>query len=302
MADREAQNQLDAASARGVRSVLLGVVVNAGLVGIKLVSGVLGNSYALIADAMESALDILSSLIVYSGLRIGSMPADREHPYGHGKAEPLAAMAVAISLLAAAVGLAIQSVREILVPHHAPEPFTLAVLVVVVISKEVMARYVHGVGEDIQSTSVKADAWHHRSDALTSAAAFVGISVALAMGKGYESADDWAALVACAIIAFNGIFILRTAALEVMDTAPDPQVEEQVRKVASSVPDVVQVEKCRIRKYGLKLAIDLHIEVDGNLSVARGHEISHQVKNALLKSTLPIEDVLVHIEPARGTK
>src|SRR5437868_439587 len=179
MPDREAQRQVDAASAKGVRSVLLGVVVNAGLVGIKLVSGVLGNSYALIADAMESALDILSSLIVYSGLRIGSMPADREHPYGHGKAEPLAAMAVAISLIAAAIGLAIQSVREILIPHHAPEPFTLIVLVGVVAGKFVLGRYVGRVGEDIQSTSVKADAWHHHSDALTSLAAFVGISIAL---------------------------------------------------------------------------------------------------------------------------
>lgn len=292
------RRELSAASAKGVRSVLLGVVVNAGLVGIKLVSGVIGNSYALIADAMESALDILSSLIVYSGLRIGARPADLDHPYGHGKAEALAAMAVAISLLAAAVGLAIQSVREIRVPHHAPEPFTLIVLVVVVLAKFLLGRYVGGVGADIQSTSVRADAWHHHSDALTSAAAFIGISLALAMGKGYESADDWAALAACAIIAFNGIRILRTAAAEVMDTAPGAEVEEQVRTIASGVEGVVRIEKCRIRKYGLKLVVDLHVEVDASLTVARGHEIAHKVKDALLVSALRIEDALIHIEPA----
>lgn len=288
----------DPASAKGVRSVLIGVVVNALLVAVKLLSGVLGNSYALIADAMESALDILSSLIVYSGLRIGARPADLDHPYGHGKAEALAAMAVAISLLAAAVGLAIQSVREILMPHHAPEPFTLIVLVVVVLAKFALGRYVGGVGEDIQSTSVKADAWHHHSDALTSVAAFIGIAVALVMGDGYQSADDWAALAACAIIAFNGIRILRTAAAEVMDTAPGPEIEEQVRKTAGSVEGVVKIEKCRIRKYGLKLVVDLHVEVDANLTVARGHDIAHKVKDALLASDLKIEDALIHIEPA----
>ena len=292
------RRQTDAASAKGVRSVLIGVVVNALLVGVKLLSGIFGNSYALIADAMESALDILSSLIVYSGLRIGARPADRDHPYGHGKAEALAAMAVAISLLAAAVGLAIQSVREIMLPHRAPEAFTLVVLVVVVVGKFILGRYVGEVGQDIQSTSVTADAWHHQSDALTSGAAFVGIALALTMGKGYESADAWAALAACAIIAFNGVRILRTAGAEVMDTAAPYEVEEQVRKTAGEVEGVVRIEKCRIRKYGLKLVVDLHVQVDANLTVARGHEIAHKVKDALLASSLKIEDALIHIEPA----
>ncbi|HYG74176.1 MAG TPA: cation diffusion facilitator family transporter [Planctomycetota bacterium] len=294
----DAVPDLESANAKGLRAVLLGVLVNAILVGVKLVSGVLGNSYALIADAMESALDILSSLIVYSGLRIGNIPADENHPYGHGKAEALAAMAVAISLIAAAIGLAIQSVREILVPHHAPAPFTLIVLVVVVIAKEIMARYAHGVATSIQSSSIQADSWHHRSDALTSAAAFIGISVALAMGKGYESADDWAALLACVIIAFNGMQILRAAIAEIMDKAQHPEIEQQVRAIATAVPGVVGIEQCRIRKYGLRLVVDVHVEVDGNLTVARGHEIAHQVKDALRESSLRIEDALVHIEPA----
>lgn len=286
-------------NARGLRAVLLGVLVNALLVGVKLVTGVLGNSYALIADAMESALDILSSLIVYSGLRIGSLPPDEDHPYGHGKAEALSAMAVAIALIAAAIGLAIQSIREILVPHHAPAWFTLLVLVAVVITKEFMARYANSVAISIQSNSIKADAWHHRSDALTSAAAFVGIAVALIMGKGYESADDWAALFACAIIAYNGFLILRTAIGEVMDTAPNPELEEQIRTIAGAVPGVVMIEQCRIRRYGLQLVVDVHVEVDGNLSVTRGHQIAHQVKDALQNSPLRVVDALVHIEPAR---
>ena len=265
--------EVETANTRGLRAVLLGVLVNAVLVAIKLISGVLGNSYALIADAMESALDILSSLIVYSGLRVAGRPADEDHPYGHGKAEALSAMAVAIALLAAAVGLAIQSIREILVPHHSPAGFTLIVLVVVVVVKELMARYANTVAQAIQSTSIQADSWHHRSDALTSAAAFIGISIALMMGKGYESADDWAALLACGIIAFNGVAILRTAIAEVMDKAPNPELEDQIRKIAGAVPGVLFIEQCRIRKYGFKLVIDLHAVSYTHLTLPTNREV-----------------------------
>jgi cation diffusion facilitator family transporter len=289
--------------AAGIRAAVRGVVANALLAAAKIVSGVAGNSYALIADGIESTTDILSSLIVWGGLRIASKPPDRDHPYGHGKAEPLAGAVVALALFGAAIGIAIQSVREILVPHHAPAPFTLAVLVGVVVTKELLFRHVSGVGDEIESTAVRADAWHHRSDALTSAAAFVGISVALVFGKGYESADDWAALAACLVIAWNGSVILRQSLAEVMDAAPPPELERAVREAAAGVAGVVAIEKCRIRKSGLASFVDIHVEVNGDLPVRRGHEIAHGVKDALLgRADLKVIDVLVHIEPAGEAK
>lgn len=283
---------------RGLRSSIVGILTNTVLAVTKGIAGVLGNSYALIADAIESATDIASSLIVWGGLKISTLPPDEDHPYGHGKAEPLAAVVVALILIAAAIGIAIQSLREIVTPHHAPEPFTLAVLVLVVATKEILFRVVFRVGESIQSTAVRSDAWHHRSDAITSAAAFVGISVALIGGKGYESADDWAALFASSIIIVNAYRILRPAINEMMDAAPSSDVERDLRRVAGSVEGVIALEKCFVRKMGLLYYVDLHVTVDGALSVRRGHDIARQVREAIRLSNPNVAEVLVHIEPS----
>lgn len=282
---------------KALQSTLVGVLVNASLAAVKSIAGVAGNSYALIADGIESAFDVLSSLIVLSGLKIASTPRDVKHPYGHGKAEPLAALVVATLLLTAAVAIAIESVREIVTPHHAPAFFTLVVLVVVVATKESLFRFVFRVGEAARSTAVKTDAWHHRSDAMTSAAAFVGISIALIGGKGYESADDWAALVAAGIICFNAYRLIVPALDEVMDAAPPADVERNVRAVAGAVAGVTSLDKCFVRKMGLEYYVDLHVVVDGAISVLDGHEIAHNVKDAIRASNPRIVDVLVHIEP-----
>lgn len=287
-----------APAARGMRWMLQGVLINAVLALVKVLSGMLGNSYALIADGIESTLDILGSLLVWGGLHISSAPPDSDHPYGHGKAEPLAAMVVALTLVGAAVALAIESVREILIPHHAPAPFTLVVLIGVVAVKETLYRTVFKVGEAIGSTAVKGDAWHHRSDALTSACAFVGITVGLIMGKGYESADDWATLAACLIIAYNGYRIFRPALAEMMDAAPHPEIEGRIRGIAGQVSGVQGLDKCLVRKSGLVYFVDLHVLVEGQLTVQEGHYIGHRVKDVLKTSGLPIADVLVHLEPA----
>jgi cation diffusion facilitator family transporter len=285
------------AAQRGLRATLTGVLVNALLAGVKAIAGIAGNSYALVADAIESTFDIVSSLVVMSGIKIASAPADVDHPYGHGKAEPIAAMVVAVALCTAAVGIAIQSIQEIITPHHAPAPFTLVVLLLVVATKEMLFRRVFKTGEATHSTAVKTDAWHHRSDALTSLAAFVGISVALAGGKGYESADDVAAVCASCIIAFNGIRLLRPALREIMDAAPPAEIEAGVRSLASDVPGVIALDKCFVRKMGLEYYVDLHVVVDGDITVAEGHNIAHQVKSAICSSPLRVTDVLVHIEP-----
>ena len=282
----------------GARLALFGLIVNVFLAAAKILAGVIGHAYVLIADGIESALDVGGSIVIWGGLTVAARPPDQTHPYGHGKAEPIAAVIVAAGVLAAAVVLAIESVREIFLPHHAPAPWTLAVLVVTVIIKETLYRYTIRFGQKVESTAVKTDAWHHRMDALTSIAAFIGISVALIGGEKWQSADDWAALLACALIAANGIRLARPAFYEIMDTAPGGKIVRSIRVVASSVAGVVEVEKCRARKMGLDYYVDLHVGVDGNISVHQGHEIAHRVKSAIQQSDSRIADVLVHIEPA----
>ncbi len=283
----------------GARVALFGMIVNLIFAAAKILGGLYGNAYVLIADGIESTLDIAGSFIIWGGLKLAALPPDETHPYGHGKAEPIAAVIVAFGVLAAAAGLAIQSVREILTPHHGPAPFTLIILIVVIVVKEILFRYVNRIGRHVESTAVQTDAWHHRSDALTSAAAFIGISVALIGGEGWQSADDWAALFACAVIAANGIRLLRPALFEIMDAAPRGEIVDLVRKAAASVPGVVEVEKSYVRKMGLSFYVDLHVEVDGNISVHEGHHIAHAVKRAIQESHPRIANVLVHIEPAK---
>jgi cation diffusion facilitator family transporter len=306
-ADASDQNVQTAVSGRrrmraiwrtGARFALFGLIVNIFLAAAKILAGFVGHAYVLIADGIESALDVGGSIVIWGGLTVAARPPDRTHPYGHGKAEPIAAIIVAVGVVAAAVGLAIQSVREIFLPHHAPAPWTLAVLVVAVIVKETLFRYVIRFGQKVESTAVKTDAWHHRMDAMTSIAAFIGISLALIGGKKWQRADDWAALVACSLIAANGIRLARPAFYEIMDTAPGGKIVRSIRAVASSVPGVVEVEKCRARKMGLDYYVDLHVGVDGNISVHEGHQIAHRVKAAIQQSDSRVADVLVHIEPA----
>jgi cation diffusion facilitator family transporter len=283
---------------RGIRSTVIGILTNLILAIVKAVAGVLGNSYALIADAIESLTDVLSSLVVFLGLRMAMRPPDENHPYGHGKAEPIAAVIVSFSLVAAAITIAIKSVHEIVTPHLAPAPFTLAVLAVVVIIKEVLFRYVVNVGEHTASTAVKTDAWHHRSDAITSGLAFVGISIALAGGRGWEGADDWAALLASGIILYNAAQLARPAVAELTDEVPAIDLLDKTRAVALAVPGVAGLDKSYIRKMGFDYYLDIHVLVDGNLPVWRGHEIAHQVKDEIRRAHPQVADVLVHIEPS----
>jgi cation diffusion facilitator family transporter len=281
----------------GERLALFGVAVNFVLAATKIVAGVLGHSYVLIADGVESSIDIFGSLVIWFGLKVAAEPPDEEHPYGHGKAEPLAAIVVSLSVIAAALGLAVQSVREIVTPHHPPAPFTLIVLIVVIAIKEVLFRKVAHAAEQLGSSAVKTDAWHHRSDAITSAGAFIGISIALIGGEGWASADDWAALFTCTLIGYNGWRLLHPALHEVMDTAPPAELLQSVRTTAGGVPGVADVEKCRIRKMGLEFYVDIHIGVHAEIPVREGHRIGHEVKDAIRAANPAIADVLVHIEP-----
>ena len=282
----------------GARIALIGMLVNVVLAAAKISAGLFGNSYVLIADGIESALDIAGSVVIWGGLKFAARPPDETHPYGHGKAEPLAAAIVAMGVLLASIGLAIQSVREIFVPHHGPAPFTLVVLIVVVAVKEILYHVVIRLGKNVESTAIQTDAWHHRADALTSIAAFIGISVALIGGEKWYSADDWAALFACAVIGTNGFRLLLPALQEMLDTAPRGEIVSKIQQAAGSVDGVVNVEKCLVRKMGISFYVDLHVGVDGAISVREGHHIAHLVKDAIKQTDARIADVLVHIEPA----
>jgi cation diffusion facilitator family transporter len=293
----------DAVSAHAIAEhaqhlALFGASVNAALSAIKILTGAFGHSYALIADGMESGLDVASSLVIWGGLRYAAKSPDADHPYGHGKAEPISALLVSSFLTGAALVLAGLSVREILSPHRAlPSWITLAVLVVVIVVKESLFRRVYAVGTKIASAAVRTDAWHHRADAITSVAAFTGILIARVGGPACASADAWAALFACAIIGFNGYRLMLPAIAEIMDTAPDPEIERRVRDAAAGVAGVAAVEKCRVRKMGLDFYVDLHVGVDGLLTVAAGHQIAHEVKDAVRAAEHRVADVLVHVEP-----
>jgi cation diffusion facilitator family transporter len=281
----------------GARLAVVGIFINAALAIVKIAAGVIGNCYALIADGIESTLDIFGSLVIWFGLKVAAEPADEDHPYGHGKAEALAAIVVALIVIAAALGLAAQSIREIVTPHHAPAPFTLIVVIAVVMIKETLFRKVIHASDEIGSTAVKTDAWHHRSDAITSGAAFIGISIALIGGPGWEPADDWAALFACGLIAFNGWRLLVPALQETMDIAAPEALRGEVARLAGEVAGVAVIEKCRVRKAGLEYYVDIHVGVAADLTVREGHRIGHDVKDALREAQPAIADVLVHIEP-----
>lgn len=283
---------------RQAKSILyLSIVGNLVLAIIKALTGYFGDSFALIADSIESTGDVLSSSLLLIGLRYARRPADDNHPYGHGRIEPLMTFVVVGFLVASAVVIVYQSIHNILTPHELPKPFTLFVLGGIIICKEIFYRRVFKVGKETNSTSIVADAWHHRSDALTSLAAFVGICVAIWLGDGYESADDWATLVACGFILYNSYLIFRPALAEIMDEDIYEDLVIEVRRIAATIPGVIDTEKCNARKLGNQYFIDLHLTVDGSITVKEGHDIAHQLKDELMSEIAEIADVLIHVEP-----
>ena len=280
-----------------VKATYFSIVGNTCLAIIKGLAGFFGNSYALIADAIESTTDIFSSFLVLFGIKYSNRPADANHPYGHGRVEPLITFLVVGFLITSATIIAYESIANIGTPHELPKPWTLMVLGAIIIWKEYSFRLVMKRGVQTNSSSLKADAWHHRSDAITSVAAFAGISIALFLGKGYESADDWAALFASAFILYNSYLIFRPALGEIMDEHLYEDLEAQIRKIAVSVEGVIATEKCFIRKSGMKFHIDLHAVVDGTMSVKEGHDIAHLLKDTLRENIVELGHVLIHIEP-----
>jgi len=278
----------------------LSLGVNIGLMAVKISAGVLGNCYALIADGVESATDILTTSVTWLGYKFSLRPADAEHPYGHGKIEALSGAFSGISLLAAATLIVWQSIHEIMTVHKAPAWYTLPILIVVVIIKETVSRKVLKAAQSVDSVAIKGDAWHHRSDAITSGAAAIGIAMALFGGDRFSVADDWAALFACIIIYLNGVLILKSAVHEILDGVVSGDVERAIADVARSVDPIVDVEKCRVRKSGTDYFVEIHLQVPEDMPVREGHALGHRVKDAVMAARSAVRDVVVHIEPAKS--
>lgn len=282
---------------KAISSTYISILGNTGIALVKWITGYLGNSYGLIADAIESTGDIFSSFLTLFGIKYSSKPADENHPYGHGKVEPIITFVVVGFLITSATIIVYESIINIRTPHDLPSIYTLFVLGPIIIIKEIFYRFVKRRSEAIKSSLLKADAWHHRSDAITSLAVFIGISIALIMGKGYETADDWAALVAGIVIYYNSFKIFRPALGEIMDEHFYDDLIIEIRKTASTVNGIVATEKCYVRKSGLKYHVDLHAIVNAEITVRQGHEIAHRLADKLKYELPQIMDVLVHIEP-----
>ena len=280
-----------------IKATYFSIIGNTCLAIVKGLAGFFGNSYALIADAIESTTDIFASLLVLFGIKYSNKPADENHPYGHGRAEPLITFLVVGFLITTATIIAYESIYNIQTPHELPKQWTLIVLAVIILWKEYSFRLVMKRSKEANSSSLRADAWHHRSDAITSVAALVGISIALFLGKGYEAADDWAALFASGFIMYNSYKIFRPALGEIMDEHLYDDLIDEIRKVSIQVEGVLDTEKCFIRKAGMKYHVDLHATVDANLTVKEGHDIAHLLKDTLRKEIPELGHVLIHIEP-----
>jgi cation diffusion facilitator family transporter len=282
---------------KAIKATYFSIIGNTALALIKGLAGFFGNSYALIADATESTTDIFASLLVLFGIKYSNRPADDNHPYGHGRAEPLITFLVVGFLITSATIIGYESIINIQTPHELPKPWTLFVLGAIIIWKEYSFRLVMKRSKETNSSSLKADAWHHRSDALTSVAAFIGISIALFLGKGYEAADDWAALFASVFILYNSYLIFRPALGEIMDEHLYDDLVEEIRNVSHEVDGIIDTEKCFIRKAGMKYHVDLHARVNGTITVKEGHDLSHKLKDTLREKIPELGHVLIHIEP-----
>ncbi len=291
----------NSSSAALIQTTWVSLSLNVLLALIKWVAGFFGNSYALIADAIESTSDVFASLLVLFGLQYANRPPDKNHPYGHGRAEPLVTFMVVLFLLASAVWIAHDSWINIHTSHALPKPFTLWVLGGIIVYKELLFRWLSRRAKRFHSTVLKAEAWHHRADAITSVAAFIGIALAIYLGPGYEAADDWAALFASALIVYNCYTIIRPALGEMMDEHTHDEVVDKIRQDALCVTGVHATEKCFIRKSGNRFHIDLHVQVDPDLTVAEGHRIAHEVQDHLHAHNPQFGHILIHIEPYEGS-
>jgi cation diffusion facilitator family transporter len=279
------------------RTTIISLVSNLLLATVKWFAGYFGNSFALIADAIESTTDVFSSFLVLLGIQYSTKPADENHPYGHGRAEVLVTFLVVTFLVVSACVIAYQSIQNILSPHLPPKTFTLIVLGAIILWKELSYQWVKKKSREIKSTVLEAEAWHHRADAITSVAAFVGITIAIIFGSNYAAADDWAALLASFFILYNAFMIFRPAWGEMMDENLHEDLIKEIKEMSLQVSGVIDTEKCFLRKTGMKYHLELHAIVSAEVSVREGHDISHHLMDKLKNEFDYLGRISIHIEP-----
>ncbi len=283
---------------QGAFGASVGIVVNAFFALIKLVAGVWGQSAAMVADGVHSFSDILSSVVVLVGMKVARQPPDQEHPYGHGKAESVAAQAVSLFLVFLGGMIFYNAIRGLSRPDYAvPNSYVLVVAAFSIAVKEGLFQYKNRLGRRLNSSSLQADAWHHRSDAFSSIAVLIGVALTVFGGPPFRVADDLAAMVVAGIICYTGGRMLLKTSSELMDQAVDGPVTEEIKRLASSIPGVEKVEKLLVRKSGMEMMLDIHIEVEPDLSVVEGHRIATRVKRDLMGQMPALKSALVHIEP-----
>jgi cation diffusion facilitator family transporter len=281
----------------GRGSALNAILVNGALGAAKLVAGLLGNSYAMVADAAESFADVMGSCVTFYGLRIAAEPADQQHPAGHGRAETLASAVTALALVGVGVTIFWHALGSLGEPRPAPNPLTLLVLVPVIFIKERMFHWMWARGREIGSLAVVADAWHQRSDVVTSVAALTGIIVAWVGGPAWSHADSWSAMFASLWLLATGLWLLGPALHELMEGSVDPALLEFIRVTSLGCDGIRGIDKVWVRKLGMRLMVDMHVVVDPDISVQEGHRLAHQVKDKLQQELPQVRNVMVHVEP-----
>jgi len=281
-------------------AVLFGLFSNLILVALKAGIGILGNSFALIADALESATDSVSSLMLYFGLKYAQRPPDENHPYGHGRFEGLLTFVVVFFLLSSAIGIGIQAIANLQKPQTLPAPFTLIALLGIVAWKETSFWYIRARARRLHSSLLEAEAWHHRADAISSIFGLIGIGLAWMLGPEFAWLDEAAALLSALVLLFNAYRIFRKAFSEFMDEDMYQPMAKEILEIGKELPFILGIPTCKIRKLGARYFVDLHVWVEPEISVALGHAHAHALKDKI-KSHLPsIEDVLIHVEPVEN--
>lgn len=282
------------------RLSMISLLANVSLAGVKLLVGFFGNSFALIADGVESLADVVSSMIVWTGVRISGKSADHDHPYGHGKAEAIAALFASVGLLVSAAFIGGHAILEIMTPHHVPALFTIPVLVGIVLVKEWLHCVLWRSGDRVGSGALKAEAWHHRSDSLTSLGVLIGICIAIFAGPGFEAADDVAALMVTGLIVFNAFRIARPSLDELMDKRVEDFRIDAIDRISRSIVGIECLETVVLRRSGRGFVVEIHMEVDPEMTIDEAHRLSHRLKDALLADgKLRLTHVVVHVEPTR---
>ena len=285
----------------GRKVTLVGVLVNTFLILLKLVAGIFGSSQALIADAVHSFSDLFTDAVVLIGLKISNKPPDKTHHFGHARMETLASTIVGMALIGTALYIGIDA--SLTIYHHTEyHPTTLALFGagVSIILKEVLYRYTIRTGRRIKSQLIVANAWHHRSDALSSVAVFIGVA-GTQINPSWHILDAFAALLVSFFIVKVGLEILRDALREFTDTAPNPEIIGKIQQCALSVNGVVDTHDVRVRTSGGFYQMEIHIVVDGQMTVLEGHKIAKTVEGCLVEDVGNFSSITIHVDPENET-